>query len=259
MATDINLQSATDLLITGITSVSISDGVVSFTIPSPTLPQTIAAVSHKWLNSYNATTGLFTQTQPAYSDISGTVPPNITQDVIAHILSSVTPTLGLVMWATDINEFVIGDGTHWWYKSAYITQAKTTPNMGFYPFVDKSGYGYNYLAGLVLSECNLGSSASTKSGGLRYDIVSDSVQACIDGVWQSIAVGFISRRDNTLANRYTVDQNPPNPVGISGIWTNLTTGNSDEYPSLSGLPIVIGDRVCMGAFSAVTNVNGGGF
>lgn len=36
------------------------------------VPQTFNAVTHEWLNSYSASTGLFTATQPAYSDISGT-------------------------------------------------------------------------------------------------------------------------------------------------------------------------------------------
>jgi len=36
----------------------------------PTLASTIASASHKWLNSYTSTTGLFTQTQPASSDLS---------------------------------------------------------------------------------------------------------------------------------------------------------------------------------------------
>ena len=36
------------------------------------LPATFAAVAHQWLNSYAASTGLFTATQPAFSDISGT-------------------------------------------------------------------------------------------------------------------------------------------------------------------------------------------
>jgi hypothetical protein len=34
------------------------------------LPASLSAVSHKWLNSYNAGTGLFTQTQPASADLS---------------------------------------------------------------------------------------------------------------------------------------------------------------------------------------------
>ena len=35
------------------------------------LAQTITNVAHKWLNSYDALTGLFTQTQPDFTDITG--------------------------------------------------------------------------------------------------------------------------------------------------------------------------------------------
>lgn len=37
---------------------------------TPTLPQTIASASHKWLNSYTAGTGMFTETQPSCEDLS---------------------------------------------------------------------------------------------------------------------------------------------------------------------------------------------
>lgn len=36
------------------------------------IAQTAASTAHQWLNSYNATTGAFTQSQPAFADISGT-------------------------------------------------------------------------------------------------------------------------------------------------------------------------------------------
>jgi hypothetical protein len=49
------------------------------------LPASLANASHKWLNSYDASTGLFTQTQPAYSDLTGTPAP---------ILSGTTPSIG---------------------------------------------------------------------------------------------------------------------------------------------------------------------
>jgi hypothetical protein len=39
-------------------------------VGAPTLAATMASASHKWLNSYTATTGAFTQTQPASSDLS---------------------------------------------------------------------------------------------------------------------------------------------------------------------------------------------
>ena len=35
------------------------------------LPQTFSAISHEWLDSYDATTGLFTSSQPAFTDVSG--------------------------------------------------------------------------------------------------------------------------------------------------------------------------------------------
>ena len=35
------------------------------------VPQSIGPVVHEWLNSYNATTGLFTESQPSFADISG--------------------------------------------------------------------------------------------------------------------------------------------------------------------------------------------
>lgn len=38
---------------------------------APQLPITITSVSHQWLTSYSSVTGLFTQTQPAFTDISG--------------------------------------------------------------------------------------------------------------------------------------------------------------------------------------------
>jgi hypothetical protein len=37
------------------------------------IAQSLANASHQWLNSYNAATGAFTQSQPAFADISGTV------------------------------------------------------------------------------------------------------------------------------------------------------------------------------------------
>jgi hypothetical protein len=39
---------------------------------TPTLPATLANSAHKWFNSYDSVTGLFSQTQPDFSDLTGT-------------------------------------------------------------------------------------------------------------------------------------------------------------------------------------------
>lgn len=44
-----------------------------FTCSLAVLPLTYNKVAHQWLDSYTATTGLFTSSQPAFTDISGTI------------------------------------------------------------------------------------------------------------------------------------------------------------------------------------------
>ena len=46
------------------------DGTNFWVEPTLSLPQNAPAIAHEWLNSYDATTGAFTQTQPAASDLS---------------------------------------------------------------------------------------------------------------------------------------------------------------------------------------------
>jgi hypothetical protein len=47
-----------------------------------TFPVSFPAVAHEWLNSYNALTGVFTATQPSYSDISGSPPASAANVVL---------------------------------------------------------------------------------------------------------------------------------------------------------------------------------
>jgi hypothetical protein len=62
----------------------------------PQLPITKTAVASNWIRSYDSTTGLFTASQPAYSDISGTPQLAITKTAIAsNWLRSYDSTTGL--------------------------------------------------------------------------------------------------------------------------------------------------------------------
>jgi hypothetical protein len=47
------------------------DGVSWWAGSSPIVPANTPAVSHQWLASYNSSTGIFTLSQPSFSDVSG--------------------------------------------------------------------------------------------------------------------------------------------------------------------------------------------
>jgi len=49
------------------------DGINWEAATLPTVPVSIASVAHLWLNSYSAATGAFTQSQPAFADVSGQI------------------------------------------------------------------------------------------------------------------------------------------------------------------------------------------
>lgn len=55
------------------TTLAVFDGVNWWASTLPLVPATIAAVASNWLRSYNAVTGLFTASQPAFADITGQI------------------------------------------------------------------------------------------------------------------------------------------------------------------------------------------
>lgn len=52
------------------------DGTNWWAATLPVVPVSTSAVTHEWLASYDSSTGAFTQTQPAFSDISGVAAPD---------------------------------------------------------------------------------------------------------------------------------------------------------------------------------------
>lgn len=115
---------------------------------TPTLPATITKVTHDWLDSYDSTTGLFTQSQPAYTDISGTPVLPVTIAGVAHnFLTSYTSTTGAFTQAqpafTDISGTVqsgqitaTGAVSHEWVASI---NSDGTGNLTQPAFTDISG------------------------------------------------------------------------------------------------------------------------
>jgi hypothetical protein len=72
----------------------------------PQAAQTFAAVAHEWLNSYSATTGLFTATQPAASDLS-----NGTTGSGAVVLAGSPAITGTMSVVNESISGTLADGT----------------------------------------------------------------------------------------------------------------------------------------------------
>ena len=85
-----------------------ASGNLAITGSTGVFPISIGNVAHKWLNSYDDTTGLFTQSQPGFTDLSGSIStgqiPSSTITV-AQITATGTPSSstflnGAGQWAT---------------------------------------------------------------------------------------------------------------------------------------------------------------
>ena len=60
-------------LLGGYCAIVAYDGANWWAYTEPIVPVTFGAISHQFLTAYNAATGAFTATQPAFSDISGQI------------------------------------------------------------------------------------------------------------------------------------------------------------------------------------------
>lgn len=80
------------------------DGIVWWTTTLPLFPISLANAAHKWLNSYDSTTGLFTQTQPAAADLSDT-------PTAGNVLrGNGTAFISAVLAAADLSNGITGTG-----------------------------------------------------------------------------------------------------------------------------------------------------
>jgi hypothetical protein len=82
-------------LLQNYTAVVAFDGADFWVGASPIVPVNAPGVVHEWLASYNAATGVFTLSQPAYSDLTGTPQlPNTASPVTGEYLTGYNATTG---------------------------------------------------------------------------------------------------------------------------------------------------------------------
>jgi hypothetical protein len=111
------------------------------------LPASLTNAAHKWFNSYDASTGVFTQTQPDYSDLTGTPAP---------ILSGTTSSIG----GSSLAAGACVDGT------ASVTSSTASMAVAVSPAADPgTGFTWNAwvsAAGTVtVRVCNVSGASAT--------------------------------------------------------------------------------------------------
>ena len=100
---------------------TVFDGTNFEISPLLALPMNTSAISHEWINSYSSTTGQFTQSQPAFSDISG----------IAASSQLPTPTTTAIGGVEAVNAV-----SHEWVNSI---DSSGVPHLSQPAFTDVSG------------------------------------------------------------------------------------------------------------------------
>ena len=127
-------------LLSGYFTITFFDGNNWWAMNLPIVPVNTPSVAHEWLNSYNASTGAFSATQPAFADISGTV-------AASQLPNPTTSTLGGVEAVSAIS--------HQWVNSI---NTSGVPQLSQPAYGDISGTPAPILSGATAS---MGGSAMT--------------------------------------------------------------------------------------------------
>ena len=119
----INGLSSASMLVAG-WAIVYFDGTNFWSLSSPVLPVTTAAIAHEWLASYNAITGAFTATQPAFTDISGVAISGQVPALSAlsgQITTSQLPSVGLSVTITTAKLTTGGTNGSMTFTSGILT------------------------------------------------------------------------------------------------------------------------------------------
>jgi hypothetical protein len=115
------------------------DGTNWWAMTLPIVPVNTPSVSHEWLVSYNATTGAFLASQPAFTDISGTASPSQ--------IGTGTPSSG---------KYVDG-GTDAWTTLPIVTSYHSVVGTSYLSTLSDRIIGVNYSAPVAITLVNAAS------------------------------------------------------------------------------------------------------
>ena len=188
--------------------------------------------------------------QKSVKTYADTKAAKIAQDTLANIVAS-APTLAKRMSATDIEQLMVADGTYWYIESSYLDKKLSTPSMGAEELTtNREGYGRDYITDKLLANCQVGANGTTKTGALRFNVPSNTLQCYYSGAWQALVAGFQFRESGFVFE----DTPSGDTIGLIQVFS----GNS-EVLGLNGLPLVQGYKVCMGSYPFPPTISGGSF
>ncbi len=133
------------------------------------IPASLANVSHKWLNSYTLSTGLFTQTQPADTDLTGT-----TAGAELYITSSAVAELATTAYSVKVSgatnpSWATPTANAQCFMSAASSYATTTPSFQSCPSAGVSSVSGDGT--IITNSSSTGAvtlTISGTSGGIPY-------------------------------------------------------------------------------------------
>jgi hypothetical protein len=144
------------------------------------IPSTLANASHKWLNSYTQSTGAFTQTQPADTDLTGT-----TAGAELYVTASAVAELATTAYSVKVSgatnpSWATPTANSQCFMSAASSYATTTPSFqtGCLTATAPTQYGVMLGAGTQA----LGVTAA--AGGANFPLIS---QSSANPIWSTIA------------------------------------------------------------------------
>jgi hypothetical protein len=256
----------------GVDTFGNATGCASLTGGAGTLPATNAGAAHQWFSSYNSSTGVFTTTQPAFSDISGvstkaqdpatsvyTDQANTYTAGMKQTFMASTSTAGLSYGGVTADPSTLTDGDRWYRSDLFRARMRAngvSQSLAFLTDIPSTfapsaitGFG---TAGNYLRSTGAAWAASTIQAAdvptLNQNTTGKATANVIN--WSSGPyAGSIPATAGTIAARTTI----PAAIVITSFTMNLVTPSA----GCSTLPTYqLFDNTASTTISTITLVNG---
>lgn len=171
---------------------------------------------------------------------------------------SLNPVLGTMAYATDTNEFYIGNSSSWKKVPFALVTQSASPDIGAIqtssiiginpPSTTTAGDGS--ISDYTFSNGKIGGQGLAENGGIRFNATTGYMQIYSNSTWNNVVIGFTFQE--LAGYGYCLTHLP------SGFTYPLEvmSGNSITNLGMNGLPITQGYITDMGAYPTYQSVGG---